>query len=356
MDVEHLPSSPQKIRAVDRLRKLMASRDPRRVAAVKAANDGLLNMKLLTPGAVHVDAALSNMSVQYKNEEYIGENFMPVIRVEKLSNVYFIYGQRDRVGAPDDAIGPRSLPNEVNETRTTDNYSCKPKALSDFIDDQTLQNEDAPLNEMVDLVAAVNDAMDFRQELRIATAVQLSTNYASTNYNALGAANRWDSSGGGDPVGNIMDAIDALWQGMGGTILKGWCGADVWRILARHPRLLDVSKYTRQGFIKPKQFAEFFGLDEFHVGKARKDTANSGQTASYSRIWGNNFGVMRVAQNPGIRSVSWGYTFRFKEKITTQWYAPAPGVSGGYHAKVGQSVDHKVVSNVAGSLIATAIG
>ena len=49
--------------------------------------------------------------------------------------------------------------------------------------------------------------------------------------------------------------------------------------------------------------AGFFGLDGIFVSKARNDTANSGQSASYSRVWGKNpntsntsfFGVTRVS-------------------------------------------------------------
>lgn len=342
---------------VVRLKRLLTSRDPKHVAAVRSANEALYRLKALTPGAVHVDSALANLSVQYKNEDYIGLNLMPLVKAAKLSDKFFVYDKRTRLAAPDDSVGTRSTPNELSENRTTDNYSCTPYALMDFVDELSLANQDAPLDEMVDLVAAVNDVLDLREEMRIATKLTTAANYNSAQVTTLSGASCWDSASGGDPIKNIQDAAAANWMGYGKTRTKAFCSIDVWKVISRHPKILDLFKYggTAPGLAKPQQFCDYFGFDEMHIGRAWNDTANEGQTASYARIWGKCFGVINVADSPGPRSAGFGVTFRFGEKKTTQWFEPKPGVAGGYYAKCGLSEDHKITAKDSGSLIDTVI-
>lgn len=343
-------------RYITALKATSSSRDPKIVAAVKASN-AAMREKFLTPGQVHVDSALSNVSVQYANEEYIGEELMPVVQVPRLSDVYFKYDKRNRLAYPDDYMGARSSANEINESRSTDSYSCRPYGFKSYVDALTLANQDAPLNEMIDLVASVAEGIAFRRELRIASVLTTSGNYATTNTTAIGASSRWDTAGGGNPIKDIQNGIAAIWTGRGPSKKVGFCDLDTWNVLSRHPAILDLFKYngSSPGLATPQMLASWFDLDELLIAKARKDTANEGQTASYSRIWPNCFGIVRVATNPGLRNASFGYTFRFGQVSTTEWFDQSLGTDGGYYARVATKEDHKVVANDTGYLITTPI-
>lgn len=336
---------------------LLASNDPRHVKMREEANGGLSKMKLLTPGAVHHDSTLSSLSVQYKNEEYIGLELMPVAPVAKLSDYFYKYDKRSRLAAPNDAIGARGEANEIEDKRTDDTYSCKPYALKNYIDAQTLQNQDAPLNEMIDLVEAINELIDFREEMRIAAILTDTGSFGSGQYTSLSGSDRWDSNDGGNPIKDLQNAIKTVWMGRGATQLVGYCSIDVWNVLSRHPAVLDLFKYngSSPGLATPDMLARFVGLDRILVGKARKDTANEGQTASYDRIWGKVFGVVRVATRPSIRTAAFGYTMRFGAKKTDQWFDVSKGAEGGYYARVSLTEDHKVIASDTGFLINTPI-
>src|SRR3954469_8188180 len=129
---------------------------------------GLGKFKAITPAAVHVDTLLSTFSVMYANDEYIGERLMPVVPVDKRSNKFAIYNKRDRFAAPDDEIGMRSSPNELDAGRTTDNYLVKDYGFMNYLDLEVMANEDAPLNEMIDLVESINEGIALKREIRIA--------------------------------------------------------------------------------------------------------------------------------------------------------------------------------------------
>jgi hypothetical protein len=340
---------------IKEMKRLIRSADPEDREMMRQLGEDILSMKALSPATVHTNGVLSNISVMYKNPEYIGLKLMPVVTMSEMGGIYYKYGKRDRLAAPDDAVGNRSSVNEITQTRTRATINPEPYALMDYLDDRTLRAQDPPLNEMVDLVGGVNDAIDFKEEKRIAAILTAAASYGS-NTLALGVGDRWEEAGvpGGDPVGDIQDAMDELWDGFGPTRTVFWSGVKVLRTLERHPAILDLFKNVKAGLANPAMIAGYFGADDYIVGRARQDTANEGQTEAYSRIWGeDSFGILKVSTAPGIRSFGFGYTFRFGGKITTEWYDAAPGISGGYYAKVGVDEDHEIVAPDAGYLLRT---
>ncbi len=339
--------------AVVKAKGLLNSRDPKVKAAVDAANRDLV-AKAITPGVVHNDSMLTSMSVAYKNEEFIGTKLMPIVKVGKLSDKYYVYNKRDRLGVPDTSVDSRSRPNEIAESRSTATYSCKGYALMNFVDQLTLANQDAPLNEMVDLTASINDLLDLDEEIRIANILTNSANFSGQT-TALSGSDRWDSASGGDIVKNIQDAAASMWMGHGPTRLVGYTSLEVANVLYRHPQIRDLFKYTAPGLATSTLVANYLGLDELLIGKARKDAANEGATVSYSRVWGKVLGILRVATSPGLRTAAYGFTLRFGDKTSQQWFDPAVGTRGGYYAKVGMEEDHKIVAVDAGYLFTTVI-
>lgn len=307
--------------------------------------------KAVTPASVHVDTLLSTFSTMYANSEYIGEQLMPVVPVSKRSDKYAVYPKRERLAFPDDEIGSRSKSNELEASRTTDNYSVKDYGYSNFLDLETVQNEDAPLNEMLDVVEAVNEAIAFKREKRILTIVGTSGNYGS---NTTTAGTNWNDSTGGSIVEDILAARAALWRGHTPTRLIGVCPLAVWNGgIANNAKIRDLFKYTESGLAVTTQVARFFRLDDILITEAREDTANSGQTASYaSMMTGDVFAILSVAQRPSLRSLHFGSTFRTRNSpYSTQWADPSVGVRGGVYHRTAVSEDHKVVAGDAAFLL-----
>lgn len=337
---------------VRNLKALIASPDPATRRLVEPVQRRLLESRLLTPGQVFSLPTLSNVSVQYKNEDYIGNMLMPRVSVSKTQAYYYKYGKADRLTPHDDEIGPRGTANEVTETRSKSALLLTDHALTNYLDNETMKQQDAPLNEMVDLVAAVNDGLALNKEIRIATVCTTAANFGS-NTSTLSGNSQWDSSVGGDPVKNLQDATSAIWIGNGPGDLIAYTGVDAFNALSRHPAILDMIKYggTAPGLASADMIASIFGWSKLIVGKARRNIANEGLTASYSRIWGKDFGIVRVARTPGVRNVSFGYDFDLTgDPVTDLWFDPKYGKSGGYTSKVAFSEDLEVVAADAGYL------
>ena len=326
-----------------------AALDPKNKAAWQRANAALV-AKALTPGVVHIDSALTNLSIQYANGDYIGTRLMPVVPVARLSDRYFIYDKRSRLAYPDDAMGARSSPNELNENLTTANFSCQSFGYKEYLDNLTLKNQDAPLDEMVDLIANLNEGLAFREELRIASILTTPANFGA---NTAAVAALW--SGAGTPVSDIKTAVRALWTGRGPGKVVGYCNNDVWDAMIQNASLRGYFQYVVAGMTPTEAVAKLVGLDDILVCSARKDTANEAQAAAYGRLWPNGFGIVRVAEGANIRNASFGYTFRFGGKPTDQWYDPSLGPMGGYYGRVSVTECHTVVAPDTGYWLQTVI-
>lgn len=310
-----------------------------------------LATRAVTPGLVHVDSLLAQLSVMYANDEFIGERLMPGVSVSKRSDKYVKYPKRERFAYPDDLIGHRSSSNELNETREFDNYSVQDRGFKNFLDLEAVQNQDAPLDEMVDVVEAINEGIAFKREFRILAIIVASANYGG---NTAAAAAKWDIASGGSIISDFLGAESGLFTGPSPTQKLGFCSLATWNTgIANNPALHELFKYTTSGLRTTTQVAQFFGLDDLLVSRARKDTANIGQSAVFTRMMvEDNVGVLRVATRPTTRSLHFGSTFRMNgDPFTTQWDDPNIGKRGGIYARVAVSEDHKVVAPDAGFLI-----
>lgn len=338
---------------VDVVRALLMSKDPAIRALVDRANNDLVQ-KALT-GTIHVDQTLQNMTVAYRNEDYIADRLMPIVPVNQRSGIYFKYDKRSQIAFPDDAMGPRASANEITRSRSTDNYSVKDYGLKDFADVALMQNESAPLNDLAEMMPALIDACDFKREVRVANILTTSANYGS-NTTALASGVRWDVSGG-KPINDFLTTRPKLWTGAGPGKIVAFTTLNVWNALVQNTTMQALFQYVRDGLLQPEQFGRYFGFNELVIANAWQDTANEGQAESDSKIWPDVFGIIRVANAPSIRNASFGYTFQVDgQRSSRQWFDNAIGTKGGYWGTVTSSEDHKIVAPDTGWLFTTVIG
>ncbi len=148
---------------------------------------------------------------------------------------------------------------------------------------------------------------------------------------------------------------------------------EVWNVLSSHPDMLQLLSLGDRGLVSPEQFTSFFGIDGLLVSDARINTAAKGQTASYSRLWGNFFVLARVSTTPQLRNASFGYTLRWMPQsipgmisgtpgfmagqgvFAQQWYEPRKGDFGSLYYKRSHREAVKIVAAKTGYLITTPI-
>ena len=268
-----------------------------------------------TTNDVHIEQALSNISIAYKNEQYIADQVFPVVPVTKKSDYYFKFGEgawfRDEV----EVRAPGTRAQRADYTVTTASYVCINYALAKAVPDEVRKNADTPLRPEVESVEFVTDALLRARERRVASLITTSTNWAYSS----SPATQW-SSDTADPLGDIDNAINGVVSSIGvfpNTAVTSW---DVWRKLKNHPDLLDRVKYTRPGGTPvPGDVADWFGIGKFLIGYSLYEAAKDGQSASMAYIWGDDFWVGYVPSGPALMTPAAGYVLAWEGRSVSRF-------------------------------------
>lgn len=312
------------------------------------------------PASVYTTPSISSLSVQYANEDYIGEELLNVAPSQKQTGNYFTYPQRERMQYPDDRMGSRGKAKEIHETRVQRTYNCEPFGFSDHVDAMTLANQDAPLNEMEDATASIAEGLLFRRELRIATTLCTVANYGANTW-VQPAGTAWNSAGGGNPIADLHRLDAMLFSGHGPGSKRGFTSLGGYNVLSRHPMILQLYVFNNNspGLATPDMLAKFFGWERLLVGRARQDAAMEGAAVAWARIWEPAgaffFGLVKVASG-SIRNAGFSTLFRMGNPISTTVYEPLSGHGGGYTTQISVCETGDINSQGGPVIIAPACG
>lgn len=308
------------------------------------------------PSTVHQSSILTNLSIKYQNAAMIWSYLMPIVKVGKRADEFYVYTKADSFRLIDDALGSTGLPNEASWSVSTDNYSVKDHGQADWLAQSTIDNADNPLQPEIDTNDFLNLLLDIPQEKRVADIVFAAGSYPSGNKVTLSGNDQWGGSTD-SPVDNVLTAIEDCFV-RANTLVYGH---DAWKKFRALPEVLDAVKGATRyqgspgGLASPQEVISLFEVDHLFVGRAKYNSAEQGQTATYTRLWGKHMAALHVVPNPGIKSITFGVTFAESLKRTTKTFDGKRGVKGAHHIKVTWNSTEKVVASDLGYLITDAV-
>jgi len=266
-----------------------------------------------TPGAVHIDAALSNIAIGYKNQTqgYIADAVFPVVPVDKQSDYYFKWTKDFWFRNVVKRRGPGALYAEGGVELSSEQYNCVNKGLSFPIPWEVTANQDAAID--MEKSGAEWLAEQFMIDREIALKDKIMDASAWGSSVTLSGTDQWSDYQGSAPITDITTGIQTVEKATGVTPNCALMGKEVWDKLRQHPDLLDMYKYTTTAILSQEQVAAAIGVEHLHIGKAVRNTAAEGQSFTGGYIWDKNLILMYVAPAPGLRVASAGYTFIWKQ-------------------------------------------
>jgi hypothetical protein len=146
---------------------------------------------------------------------------------------------------------------------------------------------------------ALTETFWFSHEIEVRDLLTTQSNYKTANRRTAGSQDMLDNADN-NVVKVIQGIIDTPLIPPNALVM----GLAVWRPLQRHPQLVSAikavlgSRAAIGGQVQEEEVAAFFGLKQVLVGRQRLNTAASGQTASYSRIWGKHLTACRIEDAP----------------------------------------------------------
>ena len=283
---------------------------------------------------VHIDRALTNLSIAYRNPEFVADMVAPILPVEKRSDKWFVYSSEAFLrGSAVDANGkalsirvPGAEANEVDFTLSTSTFFCDEYAQSTLVPYENVQAADARLQPFIDATEMLTDRVMLDNEIAVATAAMKTGNYASSNKVTLttgGSGTSWASytSTSSLPFSNFSTAKNAVRAGIMRVPNRMLLNYQVAEILSGHPNYTDRFKYTSSEIATKSGLVPVLRGMTIVEGAAIKASNAEGATFTSGDVWVDSGGnaaalIYYSSQQLGPKSMHFMRTFEAPDPVS----------------------------------------
>lgn len=253
----------------------------------------------LGPADVHVQTALTNFALGFKQAGFAGDLAAPIVPVQKQSDRYYIFDPKNEFQAPDQTTvaGGGNVP-EINPLLSTTSYATVPYALAGFLPLETIANQDAVLDLSFKTTRMVLQKLMLLREQRVRNQAYKQANYITPGHlTVLNANQKWNGGGSSDPVRNIRAIIEKCLAPVTSMVMS----RDTWHAFTENPAVQKYVAFKSGAAPLPQQsqtqaWAALLDMPEPVVCDAREYVG--GNTDPYPYIWKGN--VYLNHQEPGI--------------------------------------------------------
>lgn len=271
---------------------------------------------MLVPRDVVTDPVLGNVSISYRNADYIADKVFPVVTVGKQSGKYYIF-DKSSLSVAESLRAAGSPSNEVEHAYGTATFYAEDHALKEFIPDEVVDQTDAGLDPLVDATENVTERLLIGKEVELATMLTDTTQV--TQNVTLAGVTQWSDYVNSDPLIDVRNARIAIRGQIFRTPNTLILGQQVFDILVDHPDIIDRLKYSQLGVVTEELLARLFQVETVLIGSAGKNSGTEGAVDTLSYVWGKNAVLLYVAPRAGLRQVSAGYTFQYGAPRVKRW-------------------------------------
>lgn len=265
-----------------------------------------------TPQDLHVNAALTQLSIGYRNPAYVADQVFPIVRVNKQSDIIPAYDQSHWFRDNAQVRAPGTVSTGGGYTvDTSATYFCNHWSRRFEIPDPLRRNADAPFDLDSDATRFVTDKIQMRREVAFAAAHFTTSVWGADRVGGTDFA-QWSDYGASDPVVDIDTYKDNVEARIGAEANKMLLGKQVHLQLKNHPVLMDRIKYTQRAQLTADLIASLLEIDSYLVGRSIYTTTIEGTaeaSVTYTRIWGKNALLLHVPSAPSLLTPAAGYTF-----------------------------------------------
>lgn len=274
-------------------------------------------------GNVHIDRVLSNISIGWPNNGFVGDILFPPVQVNKQSDIYYVFGREEWFPERGDERAPGAIAHEIPGLQvSTQPYYAKEHALQIPVTDEERENADSPLSPDRDGTELVTAKIMLGRELIMRDLAVTAANYASGMSVDLGANTGWDqySQAGSVPITDIKTGIRAVHARIFLTPNVGVMSFVTMSFLEDHPSFLERIKYSERAIFSPELLAALTGIRRWAIAGGGYNTATHyGAAESLAYIWSDDVVLAYVPDRPGLKIPAYGYEFRWGQQFVDRW-------------------------------------
>jgi hypothetical protein len=277
-----------------------------------------------------VDPVLSQISVGWPAEGFVGEALFPSVPVSEKSAKYYVFTDRSTNRTPEtDYRAPGTQANEIpGMTLSSDTYFTQEHALQMAVTDEERENipQGSGINPEADAVEILTGKLTTGRELAMRALVTNPSNYATNHSVALvDGTSTWSTTDyaqvGSDPAAVIERAKRRVERAGAPALNTAIIPSPVMSFLRWHPKLLAKGQYVRGDNLTDGDVISLLGLDGWNVvvPRAMSNTAAVGQPAAMDYIWGDSVVLAYVPPAPGQKTPAFGYQFSRYPLTVDRW-------------------------------------
>jgi hypothetical protein len=305
---------------------------------------------------VHIDQALTQISIAYEQDDLVGDKIFPTVPVDKRSDRYFIY---DRIAFKklDDLVRPGSTAPEWTRTLSTGSYNAERHAQRLLVTDAEKRLSDLPLAPQADATEMVTERVQNQREFR---QLAIASDPAQVTQNiALSGTSQWSDYTNSTPLVVIKNAKLAVRLGILKRANMFTASYEVAQTLADHPSIKDMLKYTDPNLVSETGLPAIIRGLRVNEAAAFIDTANPGQAPTMASAFGKNALIHYTSPRIGLKMITFGLTMEAPDDTTgargfaVEIYRNAD--KHGDYVEVANTYDEVVVAPGGGYLVLTAV-
>lgn len=274
-----------------------------------------VHMYDITPEDVHIDAPISNILLNYRPQNYIADQILPVVPVNKQSDLVPGIKIDDRFRTEETIRAPGTEPRMIHFHVTSQQYFAVNRALGTYATAEELANADTAWNTRQIRAELIYDILLLDHEIRVANLVTSGSNVGS--YWTTGSSwTDWDNSA---PLDNVLNDIEVTEQLRGYRPSKIVFGKTAWfnfrnsdQVVARlFPHGGAMAGGNRGALVNKPLAAELLEVEQVLVGGAYYNSAAEDATLALTRIWHDSVLYYWNPARPSKERPAFGYSFRW---------------------------------------------
>ena len=275
------------------------------------------------PRNVHVDKALTNMSIAFINQQpYVWTQFPSITNVRE-SDIYWEWDKAywGRIEAAKRARGKAAR--KADYKGTTKPFLCDEWALAHDIFDRDVNDADDAINLPRQGMEFVTDNVMKAFENDSAGKIMA----AGIWDNDVTPGVLWSTPGTATPINDIDLGRNTIRRATNGyepnTLI---CGSEAWDALRLCDQLTDLYKHTTGGVLTQELVARALGLERIIVCKTVKNTDVEKVTSTYTgaAIWDTEDTLLCYLEyRPAKMKPSAFYLFKNRDMRIRRWYEDA---------------------------------
>jgi len=282
-----------------------------------------------TPKSAHIDAALSNISIGYKNQMFIADRVFPNVPVNKQSDYFykFLKGAWFRNAAG--VRGPATRANRGGYPITSDTYSCKEYAFAHPVPIELINNADVALQPFQTGVNFATNLVMLAKEKVVSDLCVTAANWTTTDDAAAGWLATADGSGN-TFIADVLAQKEVIRKLIGVYPNVLLMDAKTFMNCKQEYTVLERIKYTgtqgKPADVTAQTLAQLFELDEVLIGGSIYSDAEevvAGTDFNAVDLWETNAtkGAALLFYRPAapaLEEPSAGYVFNWKGVVDSE--------------------------------------